>query len=197
MIAGGTTIFLIMFGFGGFLFTLTLYLQGVLHFRPFEAGLLYAPTAVGVALTSLTWQRLPARWHRSVVSIGLVSSALGYVLLALTETGGHRNVPLVIVELFALGMGFGLSYGPVVGQTLSTVPLADSADASGVLITTLQLGQVLGVALLGTLYLTLLPHHLPGHAVAVTVLAAGGAALLATFASAALTRSQASSKTAN
>jgi hypothetical protein len=66
-----------------------------------------------------------------------------------------------------------------------------------VLITTLQLGQVLGVALLGTLYLTLLPHHLPGHAVAVTFLAAGGAALLATFASAALTRSQASSKTAN
>ena len=191
MIAGGTTILLIMFGFGGFLFTLTLYLQDVLHFRPFEAGLLYAPTAVGVAITSLTWQRLPARWHRSVVPIGLVSSTLGYVLLALTDSGGHRHVLLVVVELFALGLGFGLSYGPVVGQTLSKVPLADSADASGVLITTLQLGQVLGVAVLGTLYLTLLPHHVPGHAVAITFLAAGGATLLATFASTALTRSSA------
>ena len=101
---------------------------------------LRCPTAVGVALTSLTWQLLPARWHRSVVPIGLVSSALGYVLLALTESGGHRNVPLVIVELFALGICFGLSYGPVVGQTLRKVPPADSADASGVLITILQLG---------------------------------------------------------
>ena len=191
MIAGGTTILLIMFGFGGFPFTLTLYLQDVLHFRPFEAGLLYAPTAVGVAFSSLTWQRLPARSHRSVVPVGLVGTALGYGLLAVTESGGQRHVLLVIVELLALGLGFGLSYGPVVAQTLSKVPLADSADASGVLITTLQLGQVLGVAVLGTLYLTLLNHHVPGHAVAVTFLAAGGAGLLAAFAGAALTRTSA------
>jgi hypothetical protein len=30
----------------------------------------------------------------------------------------------LIVELFAIGIGFGLSYGPVVGQTLSKVLLA-------------------------------------------------------------------------
>lgn len=191
MVAGGTTTMLLMFGFGGFLFTLTLYLQDVLQLRPFEAGLLYAPTAVGVAVASLNWQRLPARWHRNLVPFGLVGSALGYALLALTESGGHRNVPLVILELFALGIGFGLSYGPVVGQTLSKVPIRDAADASGVLITALQLGQVIGVALLGTLYLTLLPHHVPGHAVAITFLAAGGASLIAALTSLPLTRSTA------
>jgi hypothetical protein len=67
---------------------------------------------------------LLARWHRSLVPIGLVGSELGYALLALTESGGHHSIPLLIVELFAIGIGFGLSYGPVVGQTLSKVSLA-------------------------------------------------------------------------
>jgi len=188
MIAGGTTILLIMVGFGGLLFALTLYLQSALHFRPFEAGLLYAPAAVGLTITSLTWQRLPARWHRGLLPVGLVGSALMYALLALTEKGGHRNVPLLIVEFFTLGLVVGLSYGPVIGLTLSKVPIADAADASGVLITMLQLGQVLGVALLGTLYLTLVTHHLPAHAVAITFLGVGAVTLAAAFAGIALTR---------
>jgi len=188
MVAGGTTVLLLMLGFGGFLFTLTLYLQDVLHFRPLAAGVLYAPAAVGLAFASLNWQRLPARWHRSLVPLGLVGSAVGYALLAVTERGGHRNVPLVAVELLLLGLGFGLSYGPVIGQTLSRVAISDAADASGVLITTLQLGQVIGVALLGTLYLTLLPHHMPAHAVAITFLAASAASLLAALTSTPLIR---------
>lgn len=189
MIAGGTTALLIMLGFGGFLFTLTLYLQGALHFRPFQAGLLYAPAAVGTTISSLNWQRLPAPWHRSVVATGLICSALMYGLLALTVLAGHRNVALLVLELFVLGLVFGLSYGPVIGLTLSKVPIADAADASGVLITMLQLGQVLGVALLGSLYLTLKVDQLPAHAVAVTFLGVGVTTLVGGFTSIALTRS--------
>lgn len=188
MIAGGTTVLLAMLGFGGFLFTLTLYLQGVLHTRPFEAGLLFAPAALGTTITSLNWQRLPARWHRALVPVGLVGSALTYLLFAPIENGGHRNTPLLLVDLFALGLFFGMSYSPVIGMTLRNVPLADAADASGVLITLLQLGQVLGVSILGTLYLTLAAHHLPAHAAAITFLAVAGCTFVAAIAGTVLIR---------
>jgi hypothetical protein len=51
------------------------------------------------------------------------------------------------------------------------VPLADAADASGLLTTTLQLGQVIGVATFGSLFLTLAQQpgqHSSAHAIAAT-----------------------------
>jgi hypothetical protein len=53
------------------------------------------------------------------------------------------------------------------------VPLRHAADASGLLTTTIQLGQAIGVATFGSLFLTLDTGHgtaaaVSGHAVAVT-----------------------------
>jgi MFS family permease len=191
MIAGGTTVLLTMLSFSGFLFTLTLYLQGSLHIHPFEAGLLFAPAALGTTITSLNWQRVPTRWQGALVPAGLVGSAATYLLLAPIEAGGHRHVALLLVDLFALGLFFGMSYSPVVGMTLRNVAVPDAADASGVLITLLQLGQVLGIATLGTLYLTLTGNHVPAHAAAITFLAVAGCALVAAVAGAVLVRKSA------
>jgi len=65
---------------------------------------------------------------------------------------------------------------------LSRVPPANAADASGLLVTLVQLGQLIGVATLGTLYLS--ERHLPGvagsaHAVSVTALWLGAGTLVA------------------
>lgn len=191
MISGGATVLLTMLGFGGFLFSLTLYLQGALHVRPLEAGLLFAPAALGTTITSLNWQRLPARWHSRIVPIGLVGCTVAYGLLAPIDYDGHRHIALLIIDFFAVGFFFGMSYSPVIGMTLRNVPVADAADASGVLITLLQLGQVLGVAILGTLYLTLAAHHPAAHAAAITVVAVAGCSLIAAGAGLALVRRRA------
>jgi hypothetical protein len=64
---------------------------------------------------------------------------------------------------------------------------ADAANASGLLTTTLQLGQAVGVAAFGSLFLTLAAHrgpHPSAHAITITMV--GLAALLATGALAAL-----------
>ena len=70
------------------------------------------------------------------------------------------------------------------------MPRAEAADASGLLTTTIQLAQVIGVAVFGSLFLSLTAHPRP-HASAVafstvelwlaalTVLGVTGAALLA------------------
>jgi hypothetical protein len=52
------------------------------------------------------------------------------------------------------------------------VPVAEAADASGLLTTTLQLGQAVGVATFGSVFLSLAAHPsagASGHAVAVTM----------------------------
>ena len=191
LVAGAGTILLTMLAFSGFLFTLTLHLQAALGTSALVAGLLFAPSAIGTTVTSLNWRRLPPAWHRRLVPIGLLGTAVAYLLLAPIEDGGRRNTGLLIVDLFVLGCFFGIAYSPVISLALENVPTRDAADASGVLITMVQLGQVLGVATLGTLYLTLLPHHNPAHAAAVTFVAAAGCALVAAVSGAVMVRRRA------
>jgi hypothetical protein len=53
-----------------------------------------------------------------------------------------------------VGLGLGLSVSPLLTQSLTHVPAARAADASGLLTTTVQLGQLLGVAAIGSVYLS-------------------------------------------
>jgi hypothetical protein len=59
------------------------------------------------------------------------------------------------VALAVDGVGMGLSTGPLLTQSLVRVTPRTAADASGLLTTTMQLGQVLGVAVFGTVFLSL------------------------------------------
>src|SRR5262249_61836273 len=73
-----------------------------------------------------------------------------------------------------VGSAFGLACSPMLPVALRHVPVTVAADASGVLVSVIQLGQVVGVATLGTLYLTLVHGpgaHASGHAASITDLA--------------------------
>jgi hypothetical protein len=96
----------------------------------------------------------------------------------------------VAIYLVATGFGAGMAaaYSPLLTRMLLVVPVADAPDATGVIITVVQLALVVGVATYGTLYLNLagaLPLRAAGsfrllsaHALAETcvVLAAGAVA---------------------
>jgi hypothetical protein len=60
----------------------------------------------------------------------------------------------VVATLTAAGLGLGLSVGPLLTQALAHVPAERAADASGLLTTTVQFGQLMGVAILGSVYLS-------------------------------------------
>ena len=71
----------------------------------------------------------------------------------------------------------GAGFSPLMTQALAGVPVADAADASGVLATVVQLAQVVGVATFGTLMLGLAEGFTPtasGAAFATTALVMGG-----------------------
>ena len=83
--------------------------------------------------------------------------------------GGEGLQAALVVTGAALALGF----SPLVTHSLVRVPPQHAADASGLLTTTIQLGQAIGVATFGSLFLTLDAGRggpvASGHAVAVTL----------------------------
>lgn len=148
-------IVLALASYGGFLFTFTQYLQIGLAYSALQAGLTFAPMAIGFALSSLNWRRLPARWHSVVIPIGCLIAASGYALTALVVANGATSTPLLPLSLLVAGFGQGMAASPILTVALSNVAPQDAADASGVLTTVIQLGLVIGVATLGSVFLTL------------------------------------------
>jgi MFS family permease len=162
MIPALVTIFLSMAVYGGFLFSLTLHLQGGLSDGPLRSGLSFLPGSAGFALASLNWRRVPEHLHRAMVPLGLAMFALGCAGLGLSVSGGVG----LEVAVGVMGLGLGASFSPLLALALTYVAVEDAADASGLLVTTYQLGQVVGVATFGTVFLSLVPPS--GHAMAVT-----------------------------
>jgi MFS family permease len=66
----------------------------------------------------------------------------------------HATGPLLQLALVVTGAALALGFSPLVTHALVRVPLAQAADASGLLTTTIQLGQAVGVATFGSLFLT-------------------------------------------
>jgi MFS family permease len=180
---------LVMAGVAGFMFSFTLYLQGVLGQSALRTGLTFAPMAAGFGVAGLWWRTLPEAWHQYLPTTGLVACALGYGVLGGWVASG-RDVPLGLeLVMVVMGLLAGCAYGQLFASALSRVRVQDAADASGVMVTVLQLGQVVGVATFGTLFLTALTIHPTaadgGHAAALAVIgiatATGAAGLLAAF----------------
>jgi MFS family permease len=175
--------FLLLSGVSGFLFSLTLHLQGGLGQSALRAGLTFAPMAAGFGLAGLWWRKLPQTWHHFLPVVGLVACSVGYVGLGLALTSGRPIALGPELMMVAMGGFAGVGYGQLFASALSRVRVQDAADASGVLVTLIQLGQVLGVAVFGTLFLSALAANPTardsGHAAALAALGIAGVTALA------------------
>ena len=150
--SGLVTLAATQIAYGGLLFAYTLHLQAGLGESALRAGLSYLPFAAVFGLAGYNWRRLPAAVRRVLVPAGLTVGILAYLALA---AGLHGNTgALTWAGLTAVGLGLGLSVSPLLTQSLTHVPAARAADASGLLTTTVQLGQLLGVAAIGSAYLS-------------------------------------------
>ncbi|MER7755735.1 MFS transporter [Kitasatospora sp. NPDC097643] len=146
-------------GFGGFMFVIAVALQQGLHLGPVAAGWALVPMAVGYFTASLASPRLIGRFGSRILTAGAAVQATGLATLAVTVLAdwGHFS-PLRMAPGVALaGIGQGLIGTPLFRIVLSKVPAARAGVGSGVLATSQQSSLALGVATLGTLYLSLAP----------------------------------------
>jgi hypothetical protein len=137
----------------GLLFAQALHLQSGLGFSALRTGLTFAVAAVTFGLTGLYWRRLPPATWPYLAAVGLVLAAAAFAVLGLALRGGGDGGPWLYVGLLAVGAGLALPYCSGLTLALSKVAPSDAPDASGLLTTMTQLGQVVGVATLGTFFL--------------------------------------------
>src|SRR5439155_8316271 len=159
-----------------------------------QAGLTFVPLALGFALSSLNWRRLPARWHQLVIPAGCVIAAVGYSIVGFVVADGGSGGLLLPVGLFVGGFGQGMAASPILTVALSKVAPQDAADASGVLTTVIQLGLVVGVATFGSVFLTQAAApgvHPTASAIALTLWLIVAAIVACAIASVAMIRAQA------
>lgn len=181
------SIFAMMAGYAGFLFTMALYLQDGLGLSTLQSSLAFVPASVGFGTASLNWRRVPTRLHHRMVPTGLALSALGYLAVAaLTAELGSPGVLYQAAGL-ASGVGMGLAFSPALNAALTHVAPEDSANASGVMSTVTQLGQVAGVAGLGAVFVSLSAESV-ATAASVTNTGVAGLVLLAALPAAFLPR---------
>ncbi len=170
--AGLLAVTFLMVTYGAFLFSVALQLQTGLGESALRAGLTFAPCAIAFGLCGFFWRRLPERIHHLLTPGGCLVAVVAYVAIGLDLASGTRGGPQLQVALVVLGASLALGFSPLVTHSLVHVPVRDAADASGLFTTTLQLGQAVGVATFGSVFLTLAAGprpHASAHALAVTL----------------------------
>ncbi|WP_081983257.1 MFS transporter [Streptacidiphilus albus] len=152
-------------GFGGFMLVMAVALQQGLYEGPIASGLAMVPMAVGFFTASLAGPRLLNRFGSKVITTGAVVQLVGLAVLALTVGLDWSGLsPLVLLPGMAIaGTGQGLVMPPMIRLILSEIPAARAGVGGGMFATTQQSSLALGIATLGTLFLTLAPsegmHH--------------------------------------
>jgi MFS family permease len=194
LVPGLAAVAVLMITYGGFLFSFALHLQGGLGDSALRAGLTFAPCALVFGVCGYFWRRLPASWHPLLAPVGCLAAVGGYLAVAsVLRSGGTGGVPLQAAMVIT-GVALALGFSPLVTHALVRVPVRQAADASGLLTTTIQLGQAVGVATFGSLFLTLdtgrgaATSAISGHALASTMSWLAAAMLLAVVAGIALAR---------
>jgi EmrB/QacA subfamily drug resistance transporter len=149
--AANLVVFLLYSAVFAMWFFLSLYLQQVLHYDALKAGLSFVPMTLGVVLATSFAPRLVARWGaRSVIAAGMLTSALGLLLLTGIRPG-ESYLTAVLPGGVLSALGLGLSLVPSTIAAVSGVPASESGLASGLLNTSRLIGGALGLAALSTI----------------------------------------------
>ncbi len=133
---------------GGFLFLSTLYLQNVRGLTALEAGLWMLPMAAPTFLCApLSGRLVGTRGPRLPLLIAGFAMTASGVLFAAFEAETSDVTLFAGYVLF--GIGFGFVNAPITNTAVSGMPRAQAGVAAAVASTSRQLGQTLGVAVVG------------------------------------------------
>ncbi|WP_254524012.1 MFS transporter [Natrinema caseinilyticum] len=137
----------------GFFFIFPVYVQAVLGYTAFETGLALVPYSLAsILLSTFTtgWRKYIS--PKTLIQVGIVCMGLGLVLLY-EQTGPSQTIGEMAIPVGIVGAGVGLILGQITNMTMSAVPTADSAEASGVLNVSYSIGYSLGTAIVGSFFL--------------------------------------------
>ncbi|MET9569692.1 MFS transporter [Streptomyces virginiae] len=144
---------------GIFFLVWTLYMQMGLGWSALRAGTTGIPFSIAVSVAAgLSVEKLVPRFGRKVLQAGALVMAAGLILY-LWESE-HYGMEIASWQMAAplvlMGVGMGLIVAPLNDTTLSEVPRRDAGSASGLINTTGQMGNALGLALTSVVFFGLI-----------------------------------------
>jgi EmrB/QacA subfamily drug resistance transporter len=150
--AGNAASLLMSFGMFGSIFLLAQFLQLVQHESPLSAGLHTLPwTAMPIVVAPLGGLLTDRIGGRAVLTAGLVLQSVGLLVigLVLTPTVAYSAlVPAFVVG----GTGMALFFAPMASTVLGAVAREEEGIASGANNSIRELGGVLGIAVLASVF---------------------------------------------
>ena len=148
------------FGIFSIFFLTALYLQVVQGYSAYRLAALFGPMAVAMIIASAFSGRwVGRRGPRVPVAVGCLAAGLGVILTEVSLLGSVSFAPLAL-SLMLAGLGFGIAVVPITSVALSIVPAEHSGMAASATTTSREVGTVVGVAVLGSLFNAELTTHL-------------------------------------
>jgi len=140
------------FGMFGSIFFLSQFLQNVLGNTPLQAGVkLLAWTGASMVVSPLAGifaERLGSRLFM-VAGLSLQAIALGWLTLEASATMSYASM---VAPFILAGSGMALVFAPAANAVLASVRTSETGQASGATNAIRELGGVLGIAVLATVF---------------------------------------------
>ena len=130
----------------------TLYLEHVRHYSSLQTGAAFLPWTLTVAaLSQGITARLVNRFGPfAVLTSGMASAVVGLLLFS-TVGPDTAFFPTIFLACFAIGLGIGTAFMPLLTIAMADVPPADSGLGSGITNVSQQISGALGLAVLSTI----------------------------------------------
>jgi len=145
---------LLFCGMASYFLVLAVYLQIGHRLGPLPSGLVFTVMAVAYMVGTRRAAGLAARFGRWTLPGAALVFTAGHLLVlgAVERTGLSGSVLWLTPGLAVSGLGMGVCLSSLVGSVMNGVEPAYAVSVSGVLSTVQQLGNALGVALIGLVF---------------------------------------------
>ena len=137
---------LVFYMLSAFYLTFSLYLQAGLHETPLQAGIAMLPFAVSFFFSSVASALDTRRLKSYVLPAVFALQAIGFGIVALCA---RRQLRGIEEGLTCAGIGFGFVMPRIIKAVIGDIDERHAGLASGIVMTALQIGSALGIAIVG------------------------------------------------
>ncbi len=150
-IIGALTVLVFYASCSSYYVSFAVFLQFGAGFTPFHAGLLFTPIAAIFAATSILAPRLIGRHGTLVLRYSALVYAIGYVgvWLILARSGAAPSLWFLMPVMLVVAAVQGFIMTPLLNVVLGALPESHAGMAGGSIATMQQVGNALGIAVIG------------------------------------------------
>jgi EmrB/QacA subfamily drug resistance transporter len=130
----------------------SLYLEHVRHYSAVQTGAAFLPWTITIAVLSqgITARLVNRFGPLRVLTAGMACAVIGLLLFS-TVGPSTTFFPTIFFASFAIGLGIGIAFMPLLTLAMADVPAADSGLGSGITNVSQQISGALGLAVLSTI----------------------------------------------